>query len=89
MLVKPFKFVGMLDKSKWNKSSQPFHILASFTICLEGEGEFTPNSETLERKFFSVDEISDEILRLGTTTTEQIRMCAEAFKNKDWVPVVD
>ncbi len=89
MLVKPVKFVGMIDKSKWNKSSQPFHILASFTVCLEGEGEFTPNSETLERRFFSVEEVSDEMLRLGTTTTEQIRMCSEAFNSKNWVPVID
>lgn len=89
MLVKPVKFVGMIDKSKWNKSSQPFHILASFTACLEGEGEFTPNSETLERRFFSVEEVSDEMLRLGTTTTEQIRMCSEAFNSKNWVPIID
>ncbi len=89
MLVKPVKFVGLLDKSKWNKSSQPFHILASFTICLEGDGEFEKNTETLERRFFNLEELSDDMLRVGTTTTDQIKMCFDAFKTEHWIPVID
>jgi len=34
MQVKAVKFVGLLDKSKWNTSSQPYHILSSYTFVL-------------------------------------------------------
>lgn len=89
MVVSPYKFVAMLDKSKWNKSSQPFHILAAFTICKEGEGQFSKNSETLERRFFSLDEIPVDDLRVGTTTIEQIKLCFDAYKTEHWIPVID
>ena len=89
MLVSPYRFVGILDKSKWNKSSQPFHILAAFTVCKEGDGQFCRNSETLERRFFSLEEIPVDDLRVGTTTIEQIKMCFEAYRTEHWVPVVD
>ena len=89
MLVNVVKFVGLLDKSKWNTSSQPYHILAAFSICKEGPGEFTPNSETLKREFFDFDKIPVESLRTGTTTIDQIRLCFEAYKTEHWVAVID
>ena len=89
MQVKVSRFVGMLDKSKWNISKQPFHILASFCICKEGEGQFSPNSETLEREFFDFDRIPVKELRVGTTTIDQIRLCFDAYRAKSWVPIID
>ncbi len=89
MLVKPVKLVGILDKSRWNTSSQPFHILASFMVCHSGDGQFVKNNETLQRKFFAIDEIPYEKLRVGTTTKEQILMCFDAYKTVNWVPVID
>lgn len=89
MIVTPYKFVGMLNKSKWNISKQPFHILASFTICKAGEGDFTPNDETLQRKFFKLEDIPVKDLRVGTTTIEQIKLCFEAYHTEHWVPVID
>lgn len=91
MIVYPYRLVAILDKSKWNvfSSVQPFHILAAFCLCRIGEGSFTKNSETLERRFFSLDEIPVKELRTGTTTFEQIKMCFEAYSNKDFAPVID
>ncbi|MGN1280928.1 MAG: NUDIX hydrolase N-terminal domain-containing protein [Succinivibrio sp.] len=89
MIVTPYRFVGMLDKDRWNKSSQPFHILAAFTICRAGDGEFMQNEETLQRKFFAFDDIPVAELRVGTTTIEQIKMCFDAYRSEHWVPVID
>lgn len=89
MLVSPYRFVGLLDKDKWNKSSQPFHILAAFTICRAGDGAFVKNNETLARRFFALEDIPVSELRVGTTTIEQIKMCFEAYKSEHWVPVID
>ena len=89
MNVRVSKFVGLLDKSKWNTSSQPYHILAAFSVCYVGEGEFESNSETVQREFFDIDKIPVEQLRTGTTTIEQIRLCYQAYKTDNWVAVVD
>ncbi len=89
MLVTPVKLAAFLDKDKWNKSSQPFHILAAFTICYEGEGEFVKNSETLERRFYNLEDIDESWLRLGTTTLPQIKLCFDAYHSEHWSPVID
>ena len=89
MAVNCVKFVGMLDKDKWNRSSQPFHILMALTICRYGDGQFVPNDETLERRFFKLEDIPVDELRVGTTTIEQIRLCFEALHTENWVPVID
>lgn len=89
MLVTPVKLAAFLDKDKWNKSSQPFHILAAFTICYEGEGEFEKNSETLERRFYNLEDIDETWLRLGTTTLSQIKLCFDAYHTENWIPVID
>ena len=64
-------------------------MLVTFCLCRIGEGSFTKNSETLERRFFSLDEIPVNELRTGTTTIEQIKMCFDAYSNKDFAPVID
>ena len=92
MIVYPYRLVAILDKSKWNvfSSVQPFHILAAFCLCRIGEGSFTKNSETLERRFFSLDEIPVKELRTGTTTFEQIKMCFDAYRAGDkWKTIFD
>ncbi|MGN0916411.1 MAG: NUDIX hydrolase N-terminal domain-containing protein [Succinivibrio sp.] len=91
MIVHPYRFVGLLDKSKWNvfRNFQPAHILAAFTLCRAGEGAFLKNDETLERRFFSEDSIPVQELRTGTTTIEQIKLCFEAYRTENWVPVID
>lgn len=89
MQVLATKFVGMLDKDKWNKSSQPFHILCALTICKVGDGEFTANDETLQRRFFKLEDIPVDDLRIGTTTIEQIKLCFDALHTDNWIPVID
>ena len=48
-----------------------------------------PNDETLERRFFKLEDIPVDELRVGTTTIEQIRLCFEALHTENWVPVID
>ena len=89
MIVRPIKLVGILDKRKWNVSDQPFHILASFMICLVGEGGLMDNTETSERRFFAFEELPVNELRVHTSSYEQIKMCFDAYHCRNWVPVID
>lgn len=82
--------IAILVRNKHNVPSMPFGMLKVFMLGLQPKGEFVANSETIDCRFFSKDELpSDEMLRLSTTTKEQLYMCFAAYENKNFSPIIE
>lgn len=73
----------------------PQHIsgcIKTFIECSAGTGEFVPNTETTECRYFSFEDIKalkEGELRVSTNTLDQIFLCMEAHKAENWVTVVE
>lgn len=89
MRVAPKKLIAILNRDTFNIPKYNYGVLKAFMLCSNGTGEFQKNNETLDRKFFALDEIPVDKLRISTTTIEQIKMCFAAYKDENWVAVVE
>lgn len=83
------KLIAIVDRNKYNRPVFPYGILKCFILCSQGAGEFTPNSETINRAFFAKDKLPKDQLRVDTTTYEQLMMCFEANENSNFIPVIE
>lgn len=89
MHVNPVKFIALVDRNRSNTPKFSYGILKAFVECTQGAGQFLPNLETTQRKWFRENEIPVDELRLSTNTPSQIAMCFAAHRSKIWIPVVD
>ncbi|MTI49855.1 NUDIX hydrolase N-terminal domain-containing protein [Sporosalibacterium faouarense] len=76
--VEPKRVIAILDRRKHNPYPFPFGLYKIFVECDYLGGEFQSNIETLEAKFFKLEDLPP--LSLGRNTKEQIAMCFEARK---------
>ena len=76
------RIIAIHDKDKHNKKTNPYRILKIFVLCTKIDGEFKENSETIESRHFSLEEIPE--LEEGKTSKEQIEMCFKAKDNENW-----
>jgi hypothetical protein len=58
-----------------------------FVLCDKEEGDFRPNLETVERRFFGLDELPP--LAEEKNTVAQIRLCFRAQQADHWETVFD
>lgn len=79
--VKPILLVAVQDRNKHNKPLLATKIIKHFFLCEELGGEFQPNSETVDCRYFSITNLPN--LSLGRNTREQIRMCFDAYHHQD------
>ena len=56
-------------------------------LCEVISGKFNQNIETSDSECFSLDNLPN--LSLGKNTKEQIELCFAAYKDKNWIPVID
>lgn len=82
------KLIALLDRKKHNKPDSFYGITKVFLQCALGDGDFIKNNETIDREFFSRDNLPDN-LRVSTTTKEQLLMCFDAYENKDFQVIVE
>lgn len=76
------RIVAVQDRDKNNPPAIATKIVKILVLCTPIDGEFHPNSETLDSRYFALDELPE--LATGKTTEEQIKLCFEAYQNKDW-----
>ena len=50
-------------------------------LCKYVSGKFEKNIETIDSRYFGIDELPE--LATNKTTAEQIRMCFDANENRD------
>ncbi len=81
------KVVAIHDREKHNKPIYAYKICKVFAICTKISGEFKENHETVESKYFNINEI--ENLAEEKNTLEQIKMCFDAYNNDNWKTIID
>lgn len=81
--VKAVKVIAIQDRNKHNIPVYAYGVCKVFVLCELIGGSFEENIETTEINYFSLNEIPENLAK-EKTTKEQIEMCFEAYKNKNW-----
>ena len=81
--VETIKIISIQDRNKHNKPIYAYGVCKIFVLCNIIGGEFIENIETTEIKYFSLDEIPNNLAE-EKTNNEQIEMCFKAYKDEKW-----
>lgn len=81
--VETIKIIAVQDRNKHNKPIYAYGVCKIFILCNVIGGEFIENIETTEIKYFSLDEIPNNLAE-EKTNNEQIEMCVKAYKDEKW-----
>ena len=77
------KLVAVHDRNKRNAENYIFGVAKFFFLCKNLGGEFQKNIETVESKYFSENEIPDNLAE-EKCTAEQIKLCFKAHRSEFW-----
>ena len=80
--VRTERLIAVFDKTKRRQVRPLFSVYGFFVECTVLGGEFRPNIETRDARYFGIDELPE--LSRGKTNEEQIAMCFEAHRSPDW-----
>ncbi len=86
--AKAIKIIAIQDRNKHNKPVYAYGICKVFVLCEAIVGAFVENIETTETKYFSLDEIPENLAE-EKTSKEQIKMCFEAANSENWQTLFD
>lgn len=81
--VETIKIISIQDRNKHNKPIYAYGVCKIFVLCNVIGGGFIENIETTEIKYFSLDEIPNNLAE-EKTNKEQIEMCFKAYKDEKW-----
>lgn len=81
--VETIKIISIQDRNKHNKPIYAYGVCKVFILCNVIGGEFIENIETTEIKYFSLDEIPNNLAE-EKTNREQIEMCFKAMEDENW-----
>lgn len=81
------RVIALHDRNKRNAGTYALEITKVFALCTSHGGEFKPNNETLQAKYFALDELPE--MANHKTTADQVRMCFEAYDDPNWEVVLD
>lgn len=76
------RIIAVQDREKHNLPVYAWRICKIFVLCSVLGGAFEKNTETVESRYFSLDELP--LLAEEKNTAEQIAMCFEAYRAKVW-----
>ena len=76
------KLISVQDRAKHNQPAYIYAVTIIFYLCTVTGGSFVQNIETIDSKFFALNELPN--LAEEKTTAEQINMCFKAYHSKDW-----
>ena len=79
--------VAVQDREKHNLPIYAYKVCKIFAVCTVTGGEFKPNAETTESRYFGLDELP--LLAEEKNNEEQIRMCFEAYGAENWKTLID
>lgn len=82
------KVIALQDRNKHNKPIYAYGVCKAFVLCEVVGGSFEENIETTEIKYFSIDEIPENLAE-EKTNLDQIKMCFEAYNNPNWETLFD
>ena len=81
--VKAIKIIYIQDRNKHNKPIYAYGVCKVFVLCNIIDGEFIENIETTEIKYFSLDDLPNNLAE-EKTNKEQIEMCFKAYNDENW-----
>ncbi len=79
--------IAVQDREKHNLPVYAYKVCKIFVLCTVIGGAFVENSETVESRYFGLDELPQ--LATEKNNAEQIKMCFEAYQSKDWKTMFD
>lgn len=79
--------IALQDRNRHNQPISAYGICKVFVLCSVLGGSFQPNLETLDSRYFPLDQLPE--LSTEKTTQEQIQMCFDAYHADHWVTQVD
>lgn len=85
--VIPTRLIAIHDRNRHNVPLYAYGITKIFMLCEVISGKFNQNIETSDSAYFSLNNLPP--LSLGKNTAEQIELCFAAYKNEDWIPIID
>ena len=81
------RLIAVQDREKHNEPRYAYKIVKIFYLAHSVGGVFSPNLETSESRFFSVEELPP--LAEEKCTASQIRMCLDASRSDHWAARFD
>ncbi len=79
--------IAVQDREKHNLPVYAYKVCKIFIYCTVLGGEFAANIETVDSKYFGMDELP--LLATEKNNEEQIRMCFEAHHANTWKTLFD
>lgn len=81
------RIIAVQDRAKHNSPVYAYGVCKIFVLCSVVGGQFEKNIETTEIGYFSEEELPR--LAAEKNNVEQVRMCFEAYRKKDWITWFD
>ena len=81
--VKPRKIIALEDRNKHNSPKYLYGICKIFIACDIIDGKFQKNNETLQTKYFKLDDLPKNLSN-EKSNLEQIKMCYQAYQDPNW-----
>lgn len=81
------RIIAVQDRAKHNRPLYAYGVCKIFVLCSVIGGKFVENIETTGFCYFSENELPR--LAEEKNNEEQIKMCFEAYRNKEWITVFD
>ena len=81
------RIIAVLDRAKHNLPLYAYGVCKIFVLCSVIGGQFEPNIETTESRYFSENDLP--ALATEKNTVEQVKMCFNAYRDPNWVTLFD
>ena len=85
--VETIRLIAVQDRNKHNTSPYAYNICKVFVLCKAIGGSFQANAETVESRYFALDELP--LLAEEKNNREQIEMCFKANADENWQTLFD
>ncbi len=85
--VKVDKVIAIQDRAKHNLPVYAYGICKVFAQCSVIGGNFEPNIETTEFRYFTEEDLPE--LATEKNNEEQIKMCFKSYYSKDWKTILE
>lgn len=81
------RVIAVEDREKHNQPVYAYKVCKIFVLCTVLGGSFQENTETVESRYFGLEELPE--LSEEKNNREQIEMFFEAYRSENWEPFFD
>lgn len=85
--VETIRLIAVQDRNKHNTPPYAYNICKVFVLCKAIGGSFQANAETVESRYFALDELP--LLAEEKNNREQIEICFKANADENWQTLFD